>query len=136
MKTSRIVYLAGFGIISLQMLIMGIMQLTNNSAVMNNLVHFQLPLYFFKLLGLAKIIGAIALIQTWSLKVKRAAFYGFVFLLFGAIFMHIAIEDPIMKLLPAIFSLIILLIAETLRNVEVAEQEEHEMSHSSAMDAA
>lgn len=127
MKTSRVIYNVGFGLISVQMFIMGIMQLASNPVVMNNMVHFQLPGYFIQMIAIAKILGAMALIQPWNANVKRFAFYGFVMLLFGAIFMHIAVEDPIVMLLPAVISLVILVVAETLRDVEMANDEyEHQ----------
>lgn len=127
MKTSKIVYLVGFGLISIQMFVMGIMQLLSSPVIMNNMVHFQLPGYFIKMIAIAKIIGAIALMQTWSANFKRYAFYGFVMLLFGAIFMHIAVEDPIVMLLPALISLILLIVCETMRDVEIANEEyEHQ----------
>ncbi|MEY3417601.1 MAG: hypothetical protein RL060_1713 [Bacteroidota bacterium] len=127
MKTSRIIYRIGFGLISVQMFIMGIMQLLSSPVIMNNMIHFQLPGYFIKMIAIAKIIGAIALLQTWNANLVRFAFYGFVMLLFGAIFMHIAVEDPIVMLLPALISLILLIVCETMRDVEIANEEyEHQ----------
>jgi hypothetical protein len=127
MKTSRIIYRIGFGLISVQMFIMGIMQLLSSPVIMNNMIHFQLPGYFIKMIAIAKIVGAIALLQTWNANLVRFAFYGFVMLLFGAIFMHIAVEDPIVMLLPALISLILLIVCETMRDVEIANEEyEHQ----------
>ena len=60
------------------------------------------PLYFFELLGVAKIAGAIVLLLPKLPRLKEWAYAGFVIDLIAAFYSHMAIGDGIDKLFPPI----------------------------------
>jgi hypothetical protein len=65
------------------------------------------PQYLIPLLGVAKLLGALALINPWFPKLKEWAYAGFTFTLVGAIWSHIATNTAFTS--PLVFLLLVAL---------------------------
>lgn len=74
------------------------------------------PLYFFSLLGLFKILGALSLLLPKKIKsLKTMAYSGFAFDLIFASFSHYSVKSPILDVAIPLSILIILLLSVILR---------------------
>ena len=58
--------------------------------------HLGYPLYFTKILGVAKIAGVVALLAPFTRRIKEWAYAGFTFDLLGAAASHIASRDGLL----------------------------------------
>jgi len=76
------------------------------------------PLYFLTIIGLWKILGVIALLVPRFPLVKEWAYAGFVFLLTGAIYSHIATGNPAKELFTSGLLLVLTVISWYLRPVD------------------
>lgn len=92
-------------------LIGGIIDILHTNAVIEVAQRLQYPLYFFTLLGIFKILGAIALVlpQKFS-KIKEWAYAGFTFDFIYASYSHFSVGDTIGKI---IFPLVLIMILAT-----------------------
>jgi uncharacterized membrane protein len=94
MKRDKIIYWVSTGLIAAGMLLSAFMYLTQNPELMANFNALHFPVYFVTILGVAKLLGAIALlVPLWS-RVKEWAYAGFVFTFVGAIWTHLATGTP------------------------------------------
>ncbi len=57
--------------------------------------HLGYPMYFIKILGVAKLLGAAALLVNRPMRLKEWAYAGFTFDLIGAFVSHLAVGDPL-----------------------------------------
>ncbi len=71
--------------------VMSIMNPPENVALMN---HLQYPQYLASFLGVAKVLGAIAIVIPGFPRLKEWAYAGLVFDLIGATYSMIAVGDP------------------------------------------
>lgn len=94
MKRDKILYWVTTGLVSLGFIASSMMYLTQNPELMNSFSQLGFPAYFVMLLGIAKLTGALALINPWSAKLKEWAYAGFTFTLIGAAWVHIATGTP------------------------------------------
>jgi len=69
------------------------------------------PVYLLTLLGIWKILGAVAVLIPRFPLLKEWAYAGIFFVMSGAMFSHIAIGDPISALLPSLLLLILALVS-------------------------
>lgn len=108
MKTTKILYWV------CTILIVGLMVFSAISSLMPNpegakmAEHMQYPLYLFKFLGVAKLLGAIAILIPGFARLKEWAYAGYFFDLFGATISFIAIGDPIVNIIPMFLFIAIL----------------------------
>ena len=58
-------------------------------------VHLGYPMYFLKILGVAKLLGVLALLVSRPVRLKEWAYAGFTFDLIGAFLSHLSVGDPI-----------------------------------------
>ena len=75
------------------------------------ITHLGYPVYLVTLLGIWKILGAIALLIPKFPLLKEWAYAGFFFVMSGAIFSHIASGDPLTAILPSLLLLILTVIS-------------------------
>ena len=75
------------------------------------IVKLGYPLYVLTLLGIWKLLGAVALLVPKYPLVKEWAYAGVVFLLTGGIFSHVAAGDSWNQSLPALFLLILAVVS-------------------------
>jgi hypothetical protein len=53
------------------------------------------PSYLLPFLGIAKLLGAIAILQPWFRRLKEWAYAGITFDLIGAFYSHLSVGDPV-----------------------------------------
>ncbi|MES2616624.1 MAG: DoxX family protein [Bacteroidota bacterium] len=90
MKRDRIIYLVTTWGVALMMLMSSAMYLTKNPELMAGFQTLGLPVYMIGILGVAKLLGAIALLLPKFEKVKEWAYAGFAFTFIGAVIIHLA----------------------------------------------
>ena len=69
------------------------------------------PVYFVTILGIAKISGVIVLLIPKFPLLKEWAYAGFFFMMTGAIFSHIAMNDPVAEIFPSLLLLILAIVS-------------------------
>jgi uncharacterized membrane protein YphA (DoxX/SURF4 family) len=94
MKRDKILYWIFTGLVSLGFAASSIMYLTNSPQLVEGFKFLGLPQYLIPILGVAKLTGALALINPWFPKLKEWAYAGFTFTLIGASWSHIATNTP------------------------------------------
>ena len=94
MKTTKIMYWSFTGLISAFFLMSSFMYLSWSPVLVEGFTKGGLPLYMIPLLGSAKLLGAIAIINPWFKGLKEWAYAGFTFVLVGAVWVHIATHIP------------------------------------------
>jgi len=97
MKKINIIYWIATGLILAMMLWSAINSFTNNPQGAQIMAHLQYPLYLAKFLGVAKILGIIAILVPGYPQLKEWAYAGFTFDLLGATYGSIAVGDPASK---------------------------------------
>ena len=111
MKTTKIIFWISTGLLSLMMLFAGLSYFTN-TMVKEGFVHFGFPDYFRVELGVAKILGAIALILPWvPSKIKEFAYAGFAIDFVSAFIAHMSIGDPLKVAIGSVAALVILVVS-------------------------
>jgi uncharacterized membrane protein len=94
MKTTKIIYWVTTGLISLAMLMSGFMYLSNNPQITDGMKQIGFPAYMILFLGLAKLLGAIALVVPKFESIKEWAYAGLAFVFIGAAWSHISTSTP------------------------------------------
>lgn len=94
MKTTRIFYWVSTGLVALGMAMSGVMYLSKADMLVKGMNEIGLPLYFLPLLGLAKLLGAIALFVPKQPKLTEWVYAGFTFTFLGATWVHISTHTP------------------------------------------
>ena len=109
MKTTKFIYYATTGIISGMMLFIAFETLTKPE-VKVSMAHLGFPDYFRIELGISKIIGAVFL---WLLVriLKESAYFGFAIMFASASLAHLAVDDPLSKIIAGMVFLAILIIS-------------------------
>ncbi len=92
-KANTIIYWVATGWLALGMISTGIVQLIQLKEEVAMMNHLGYPLYFLTILGVWKVLGAIAVLVPKFPLVKEWAYAGFFFAMSGAIFSHIAMGD-------------------------------------------
>src|ERR1700758_5427191 len=107
-KRNKIIYWIATVWLALGMVSTGAVQLFKGKAGQGGLdmiTHLGYPDYLLTILGVCKIMGAIALLIPKFPLLKEWAYAGFFFVMTGAIFSHIASHDPMIDILPALLLL-------------------------------
>lgn len=116
MKKDKIIFWGTTLIIAGAMLISGVVDILQPDGFAEDIASLGYPLYFFKILGVFKIIGSLLLIiPKVSLKLKELAYAGFLFDFVYAALSHAVIEEYT-KIVPPIIFLIILRISFQYKN--------------------
>ncbi len=89
MKKIKILYWVITAIFAFMMLFSAIMYLNQNPKMVNNFSDLDYPPYLMSILAIAKILGLIALLNPWNVRMKDWAYAGFTFILIGAVLSHI-----------------------------------------------
>jgi hypothetical protein len=101
MKRDRIIYWTTTGLLALAMVMSAFMYLTKAPDLVANFQQLGYPLYFVAILGVAKLVGAIALLVPVAERVKEWTYAGFAFTFIGAVWTHLATNTP--WIAPAVF---------------------------------
>jgi len=78
------------------------------AATAASIVHLGYPLYLMRILGLAKILGAVAIVTNRSRTLAEWAYAGFVFDLVGAVASHLIVGDGPIAVAPAVMLALVL----------------------------
>lgn len=101
MKRDKILYWTTTGLISLAFLMSSFMYLSKNPELMKGFSQIGFPPVFVTILGLAKLLGALALLNPKMPKLREWAYAGFTFTLIGAAWIHVATHTPFV--MPLVF---------------------------------
>ncbi len=101
MKRDQIVYWGTTGVVALMMVFSSYMYLSQNAQLMQNFQAIGYPAYIVPFLGIAKLLGALALVVTKWDKVTEWAYAGFAFTFLGATYSHLATHTPFV--MPLVF---------------------------------
>jgi len=95
----------------------GVVDILQTEAVVNTAQSLGYPLYFFVLLGIFKILGAIALFLPKKFdKLRDIAYTGFAFDFIFASFSHYSVGDGFMKVIVPLIFLALLALSYSLKN--------------------
>ena len=110
-KRNKIIYWIATIWLSLGMLSTGAVQLFkvkgDGPGSVDSMTHLGYPVYFVTLLGIAKILGVVALLIPKYPLLKEWAYAGFSFMMSGAIFTHIAAGNSMSEIFPSLLLLIL-----------------------------
>jgi len=113
-KTNKIIYWISTLWLALGMVATGTLQLLKVKAPgavsppgVEGIIHLGYPVYFLTILGVWKILGAVAVLIPKFPLLKEWAYAGFFFAMSGAVFSHIAVSDPAKELIPSLFLLLL-----------------------------
>lgn len=99
MNSKNIAYWATTGLVALAFVGGGAADLSRSDEVMAGLAHLGYPLYFATILGIWKILGAVALVAPGLPRLKEWAYAGIFFDLSGAAASHAASGDDVGKVM-------------------------------------
>jgi len=94
MKRDKIIYWSATGLVAAAMAASGGMYLMRNPEVIQGFEQLGYPGYFVLLLGIAKLLGAAALLIPVPDKIREWAYAGIAFTLIGATWTHISTQTP------------------------------------------
>ena len=115
MKTRKIGYWVATGLIGLAFGMGGVMDILQPPDVLAGMAHLGYPLHFATLLGIWKLLGAIAVLVPGYARVKEWAYAGMFIDLTGAAWAHAAVGDPASNVLTPLFILAVLAASYLLR---------------------
>ena len=114
-KRNKIIYWIATIWLSLGMISTGTVQLLklkgDGPGSPDIMTHLGYPAYFVTLLGIAKILGVVALLIPKYPLLKEWAYAGFFFMMSGAIFTHIAAGNPLGEIFPSLLLLILTVVS-------------------------
>ena len=111
-KKNKIIYWVTTGLLAFGMLSQGFAQIFHTKGYVDMIiVHLGYPLYFLNIIGVWKILGVIAILFPRFKLVKEWAYAGFFFVMSGAVFSHIASNDPVNDIFPALSLLILIVVS-------------------------
>ena len=92
-RAARIVHWIATLAFALPIVWSAIQYLTEAPKMVATMTHLGYPLYFLKILGVAKLLGAAALIYPGAPRLKEWAYAGFTFDVIGAVVSHLSAGD-------------------------------------------
>ncbi|NBB86766.1 MAG: DoxX family protein [Bacteroidetes bacterium] len=104
----KYLYWIATGLIALMMVASGVMYFISED-MMQNIARLGYPDHFRVTLGIAKLIGAAALLLPLPRSVKEWAYAGFAITFVSAFIAHVAAGDPMGDIIPPVVALVILL---------------------------
>lgn len=92
-KSNKIIYWIATGWLALGMVSTGIVQLIQMKEEVANFTQLGYPLYLMTIMGVWKLLGAVAVLIPKYPLVKEWAYAGFFFAMSGALISHLAVGD-------------------------------------------
>jgi energy-converting hydrogenase Eha subunit C len=109
-RRRRLAFWGTTGIFAGLMIFSGVLYLSGAPMIRQTLAHLGYPGYLLVILGTAKLVGAIALVQNRVPILREWAYAGFTIDLVGAIASHLFSGDPVaVAAVPAVFLLVLAL---------------------------
>ena len=90
MKKNKIIFYATSGIIAAMMLMSAGMYLSRSQQLADGFRLMGYPQYMLFILGTAKLLSVVGLLQPWSAKLREWTYAGLTFTFIGAIWSHVA----------------------------------------------
>lgn len=106
-KSQKITYWVATIWLALGMVSTGIVQLIQMPEEVEAFQHLGYPVYLLGILGIAKLLGVVAILVPKLPVLKEWAYAGFTFMMSGAIISHIISQDAITDILPALLLLVL-----------------------------
>lgn len=106
-KRKRIIYWIATLWLALGMVSTGIVQLFRMKDEVQFILDLGYPDYFLTLLGATKLLGVIAILIPGYPLLKEWTYAGFIFMMSGAIFSHVAAGNPLKDIFPPLLLLIL-----------------------------
>ncbi|MEZ5012692.1 MAG: DoxX family protein [Chitinophagales bacterium] len=113
-KRNRIIYWIATVWLCLGMVSTGSAQLRHvqkGPGATEMMTHLGYPVYMLTMLGLLKVAAAVALLIPRFPLIKEWAYAGCFFLMFGAIWSHIAVGDTVAELIPALLLIVLTIVS-------------------------
>ena len=108
MKKINIIYWIATALIVAVMLFSGITSIMNTPESIKMMTgHFGYPAYFNQYLGVAKVLGSIALLVPGFPRLKEWAYAGFAFDMISAVYSEISVHDSVAQWAPIFIFIII-----------------------------
>ena len=104
-KRDKIIYWISTLWLALGMTSTGIVQLLKVEEEVDRMTHLGYPAYLLTILGVAKILGVVAVLIPKFPLLKEWAYAGFFFNMLGAIFSHLAAGSPLSDIFPPLLLL-------------------------------
>ena len=112
MKKINIIYWITTGLLVAVMLFSGITSIINTPESIKMMTsHFGYPAYFNQYLGVAKVLGSIALLVPGFPRLKEWAYAGFTFDMISAVYSEIAVHESMAQWAPIFIFIAILLVS-------------------------
>lgn len=108
-KTIKITYWILTTLLVLFMIMDGIGGITKQKEGVVVMQHLGYPIYFMVITGVAKLLGAVAIIQTKYVTIKEWAFAGLTFTFIGAFASRAFVGDGMELLFPVVFLVYLLI---------------------------
>jgi uncharacterized membrane protein YphA (DoxX/SURF4 family) len=108
MRTTKIIYWVLTGFVGLMMFFSGVMNTINGPDSVELFRHLGYPPYLPPFLGIAKALGAIAILVPGFPRIKEWAYAGFLFDLSGAVYSGLSVGDPIVMWIPVFVGILLL----------------------------
>ncbi|MBX2963080.1 MAG: DoxX family protein [Cyclobacteriaceae bacterium] len=110
-KRNKIVYWVATIWLSLGMVSTGVVQVIHMKEETQFILELGYPEYLLTLLGVFKFLGVIAILIPKFPLLKEWAYAGFLFMMTGAIFSHVAMRDPVAELFGPVLLLVLTVIS-------------------------
>jgi len=94
MKRDKIIYWTTTGLLAAGMVMSGVMYLSQNEEMVTSFTAIGYPVFMLGILGVAKLLGGIALVVPAPDRLKEWAYAGFAFVFIGAAWTHLATGTP------------------------------------------
>ncbi len=94
MNRDKIIYWIATGLLAAGMVMSGVMYLSQNEEMVKNFTSIGYPVFMLGILGVAKLLGGVALVAPVPAALKEWAYAGFTFVFIGAVWTHIATATP------------------------------------------
>jgi hypothetical protein len=106
---NKIIYWVTTGLLAFGMLSQGFAQLAHTKGYVDIInVHLGYPSYFLNIISVWKLLGVVAILIPRFRLLKEWAYAGFFFIMSGALFSHVASDDPVIAVAPALVLLILI----------------------------
>jgi uncharacterized membrane protein YphA (DoxX/SURF4 family) len=110
-KRNKIIYWVATIWLALGILSGGIFQLMKMDEAVKSFTHLGYPLYLLTILGIWKILGAIAILAPKFPLVKEWAYAGIFFVMTGAMISHIVMGDKFTEIFPSVLTLVLVIVS-------------------------
>jgi uncharacterized membrane protein YphA (DoxX/SURF4 family) len=110
-KRNKIIYWVATIWLALGILSGGIFQLMKMEDAVKSFTHLGYPLYLLTILGIWKILGAIAILAPKFPLVKEWAYAGMFFVMTGAMISHIVMGDKFTEIFPSVLTMVLVIVS-------------------------